>query len=230
MATNWSETAGTIVEDAYAHIGVTGEGEATNSDQMISGLRALDGILKELPLFGYQWPKLSINTTSITWTTGQTVSLPSDYFNYGVINSAVSGKPVMLAQIPTAIWNGMPDRSTATGNPTHFYITPTNVVYLYPTPSVNPVLTVQYQKVIDDAAQNTIPDMLQFWTKPLGYGVAFELSTKYDIISDQLFKEIKERWFMGRSMAIENSQQYEPIDVEVRDTGTNYYNLGRAWY
>lgn len=230
MTTSWSETASDIIQDGYQHLGVLGIGEVADSDQMILGLRALDGILKELPLFGYQWPKLSINTTSVAWVSGQTVSLPTDYFNYAVLNSAVSGKPVLLSQIPTAIWNGMPDRSTALGNPTHCYISPAGLVYLYPTPSVDPVLTIQYQKIVNDSAQTVNPDVLQIWNKPLGYGVAFELALKMGKVGTPKYAEVKERWFMGRKMAIENSQQYEPIDVEVRDTGTNYYNLGRAWY
>jgi hypothetical protein len=230
LTTSWSETASDIITDAYLHLGVLGVGEAADADQVIQGLRALDGVLKELPLFGYQWPKLSINTTSVTWTSGQTVTLPTDYFNYAVINSAVSGKPVLLSQIPTAIWNGMPDRSTASGNPTHFYIDPAGTVFLYPTPTVNPVLTIQYQKIINDSSQAVVPDMLQFWIKPLGYGVAFELALKHGKVGTPKYAEIKERWFIGRKMAIENSQQYEPIDVEVRDAGSNYYNLGRAWY
>ena len=76
MSTSWSETATEICSDALMHLGVISTGESIGGDELAQALRALDSVLKELPLYGYSWPKLS-SETAFTWVSGQTIALPA---------------------------------------------------------------------------------------------------------------------------------------------------------
>lgn len=217
MSTAWTLAATDICTDALQHMGVIGAGEAASGDDIQTALRALDGVLKELPVKGYTWPKLS-GEVALTWGGAgvQTVVLPDDYYNYPVAWKLVDGKRYPLTQIVHADWVRMPDRSAA-GSVTHFYISPAKVLYLYPTPAtVNPVVTLQYQKIVDDADLALPPDVLQIWMNPLGYGVANELALKYSLPQDRRV-EIAQRWQGKRDSAMESSLSYEPISVGVAD-------------
>jgi hypothetical protein len=217
MSTSWTLTAQEVCTDALQHLGVLGVGETPGSEDMQVALRALDGVLKELPLVGYTWPKLSAEA-SLSWGGAgvQTVSLPADYFGYPVVWKTLDGQKVPLTPIPHASWVQMPDRSAA-GAVTHFYISPANVLYLWPVPPTDdPVLTIQYQKIVDDAAATTTPDLPQFWKNPLGYGVADEMSLKFDVAPPKRV-EIAQRWAAKRDRALEFSIPSAPISFEVQE-------------
>lgn len=215
MATDWTLAAADICTDALEHLGVIGDGEAASGGDMQLALRALDAILKELPLVGYSWPKLS-GETALTWTSGQTIALPADYYSYPVAWKLVNGSKVLLTQLTHAQWIALPTRSSVTGEPHSFYIGPDKVLNLFPTPTVNPVVTLQYQKLVDNAEQTAQPDMPQYWLNALGYGVAHELALKFGVPPAKA-AAIEQRWMAKRATALESSIASEPISFEVRD-------------
>lgn len=215
MATAWTLAAAEICTDALEHLGVIGDGEPATGGDMQTALRALDAILKELPLVGYSWPKLS-SEAALTWTTGQTIALPTDYYGYPTAWKTVNGQKVPLTQIPHAQWVAMPTRSSVTGEPHSFYIGPDKALYLYPTPTVNPSVSLQYQKLVDNADQMAQPDIPQYWLNALGYGVAHELAFKFSVPPAKA-AAIEQRWMAKRATALESSIASEPISFEVRD-------------
>lgn len=217
MSTTWTLLASEVCTDALQHLGVLGEGETASGDQQQIALRGLDAVLKELPLSGYAWPKLSAEA-SLTWggAAVQTISLPADYYGYPVLWKTLNGSKYQLTPIPHAQWVQMPER-TAAGPVTHFYVSPANVVYLYPVPAdEDPVLTIQYQKIVDDAALATTPDVLQIWKNALGYGVANETGLKFAAPQARRV-EIAQRWTAKRQLALSNSIASEVISFEVRE-------------
>jgi hypothetical protein len=215
MSTAWTLAAADVCTDALEHLGVVGAGEAASGEDMQVALRALDGVLKELPLAGYVWPKLSAET-ALTWTAGQTILLPADYFGSPVAFRIVDGKKVPLTQVPHARWMQMTDRSSATGMPTHFYIAPDSTLYLWPTPDADPAVTLQYQRIVDDADETTPPDVPQYMLNALGYGVAHECVLKFDTPPARA-QEIAQRWMSKRAAALEYAIESAPICFEVRD-------------
>lgn len=215
MATNWTLSAGQICNDALQHLGVLADGEAATGGDMALALRALDGVLKELPLSGYSWPKLS-GEVALVWVSGQTIALPLDYYAYPVVWRTVAGSKTMLNQFTHAQWIALGGRALATGEPTGYYIGPDKLVYLYPTPTVDPVATLQYQKLVDDSVLTQSPDLPQYWVNPLGYGVANELTLIYGKSQD-IRVEIAQRWMAKRDKALENSVASEVISFGVAD-------------
>lgn len=215
MSTAWTLAAADVCTDALEHLGVIGAGEAPSGEDMQVALRALDGVLKELPLAGFVWPKLSAEM-ALTWTAGQTIPLPTDYFGSPVAWRLVDGKKVPLMQVPHARWVQMVDRSSAVGAPTHFYLGPDSTLYLWPIPDADPAVTLQYQRVADDADETAQPDVPQYMLNALGYGVAHECVLKFDTPPARA-QEIAQRWMSKRAAALEYAIESAPICFEVRD-------------
>lgn len=215
MATSWNLTAQEICTDGLQHLNILGASETASAADMQIALKALDGVLKELPSDGLSWPKLS-GEVALAWVSGQTIALPADYYGYPVAWRAVDGSKPHLTQYTHAQWIALAGRTLATGTPTHFYIGPDKLVYLYPTPTVDPVVTLQYQKIVDDASATASPDLPQYWINPLGYGVANELALKYGLPQDKR-AEIGARWSAKRDKALESSISFEVIVFSVDD-------------
>ena len=215
MSTNWTLAASDICSDALQHLGIIGAGETPSSQDMNTCLRALDGILKGLPLIGYNWPKVS-SETALVWTGVQTMALPTDYYSYPVVWILYLGNKVPLKQISHAYWVNMQNRATTAAVPTSFYIDPSNTLYLWPVPPTDPVASIQYQRLVTDAVQVSTPDMQQHWLNPLGLGVAHEVALKFGV--DQAARqEIEKRWLAKRIGALENSIPSEVITISVSD-------------
>jgi hypothetical protein len=215
MSTTWTRTAQQICTDALEHINVLGTGETATAGDMQKALGALDGVLKGLPLSGFNWPQLS-GEVALTFAAAQTMALPTDYFDFPVAWKTLNGYKVPLEQIPHAIWVGMQDRTVTGEAVTHFYISPAKVFYLWPTPSVDPVVTLQYQKIIPDADATATPIVPQYWIAPLGYGVANALGLKYGV-PQQTRVEIAQRWQAERDGALALSVPSGPISFSVAD-------------
>jgi len=214
MTTAWTLAAAEVCTDALEHLGVIGAGEAASGDDMQLALRALNAVLKELPLAGYAWPKLSAET-ALAWAGSQNMPLPADYFGSPAAWRTVDGRKAPLTQIAHARWVQMADRSAA-GTPSHFYISPDQQLYLWPVPEADPSVSLQYQRVVSDADEVTQPDVPQFWLNALGYGVAAELLLKFDT-PDAKAQAINARWQSKRTAALEHSIESAPICFEVRE-------------
>lgn len=214
MSTAWTLAAAEVCTDALEHLGVIGAGEAASGDDMQLALRGLDAVLKELPLSGFAWPKLSADTV-LPWTAGQTVPLPADYFGSPIVWRVVDGRRRLLTQMTHSAWTQVVDRSAA-GAPSHFYVGPDNVLYLWPVPTTDPALAMQYQRIVSDADGAAPPDVPQYMLNALGYGVAAELLLKYDT-PEAKAAAINARWQSKRAAALEYSIESAPICFEVRD-------------
>jgi hypothetical protein len=80
------------------------------------------------------------------------MTLPDDYYAYPVAWKTLNGQKKPLTQIPHASWVQMPNRDATGDAVTHFYISPANVFYMWPVVSVDPVITLQYQRIVSDAS------------------------------------------------------------------------------
>jgi hypothetical protein len=217
MATSWTLTANQICRDALEHLGAAGEGETVSAGDQNLALRALDAVLKELPLSGYSWPKLS-GEVALAWNSvsPQAVTLPTDYYAYPAAWKTVNDELVPLTQIPHAEWVTMAGKENEAQEPTHFYISPSKVLHFWPEPTQDPGAKLQYQKIVDDAQATSAPDMPQYWINALGYGVASELRFKFGI-DTQKRNEIKMQWEEKKTFCLANSIPSEPISFSVAD-------------
>lgn len=214
VTTTSTTTAQDICAEALEILGAIGQDETPGNADIQTALRGLQTVLGELPLAGYDWPKLSAET-ALTWASVQMFTLPSDYYGNPVAWKTVNGAKCPLAQIAHADWVQLPNRQ-ATGVATSFYVGPDNTFYVYPTPSTDPGLYVQYQRVIDGASLTTTPDVLQSMKSALSWGVADELSMKFQIAQAERV-EIAQRWGAKKVLMLQNAAPSGPISFEVRE-------------
>ena len=96
MTTAWTLSAQDIITDALQITEVLGASETASSDDYSVCLTALQNILKELPLHGVSWPKVTVSPVTLAWSalTPAQVSMPADYFGVPQISRTVNGANV----------------------------------------------------------------------------------------------------------------------------------------
>jgi hypothetical protein len=213
LTTSWTETAGQICSEALRILGVIAPDETPSSVDMNTALNALNIVLQELPLRGYVWPALTAEA-SLAWASGNTVTLPADYYKNAALWSSVSGARVPLEQMTHPYWMTLRDTAPV-GTTTKFYIDPVGTCYLYPEPDVDPVLTIQYQRLIADTAQFSAADVPKILIGALHYGVANELLITYGRMD--IAPQVEGRWAQKRELAFQSLINEAPITFMVSE-------------
>jgi hypothetical protein len=213
----WDHTAGRICRDALEHLNVVGSGDATPAEDQVLALRALELVLKDLPLHGYQWPKLSGETT-LAWSavSPDIATVPADFYGYPVLHKTVNGQQVPLISIPHGEWVSMLNRDATAESPTHFYLGPDSILHYWPIPQADPQVAIQYQRNLDDPLVGDAPDLPDTWINALCWGVAAELRFKYGLQQAERV-EIVQTWEVKKSLALGASVQTTPIAFSVAD-------------
>ena len=214
MSTSWTQTAGQICSSALEKMGVIEPGGTASASDMLSALNALDIVLVELPLRGYVWSALTAEA-ALAWVSGNTVTLPTDYYGNPVIWTAASGSRVQLHQFTQAEWTALRDTSP-TGVVDSFYINPVGTCYIYPEPTVDPVLTIQYQRKTLDTSMVVAPDIPRTFYGALIYGVASELLVDYGV-PDKIANVIEGNWREKKELALQSAIADAPISFAVRE-------------
>jgi hypothetical protein len=218
MTTAWTLTAGDIVQGALELCQAIGSGETVSPEDSALCLRALNGILKELPVHGIGWPKVSSANTAITWSsiTPSTVAVPAGFFGLPVLrftNAAGTLSPL----VPLTKQRYEELDATATGTyPEGFYLAPNNAIYLYPVPTQDPVLKLTYQAIVSDATLTATPDVQQAFMNGLQFWLAEEVKLKFNV-SPQLSAEIEKKFMQKRSLMQQWSVEMAPICFTVAD-------------
>lgn len=212
MTTAWTLPAQSIIADALELLGVVGAGQTASAEDSGKCMTALQNILKELPLHGFTWPKITAPAVSLPWsslTPGQ-VTMPADYFGNPVISFVLNAVNRDLRVIPKAMYEAILQPTATALYPESVYIAPNGIGYLYPVPTVNPVLSITYQAITNDAALNMSPDVAQTWTGGLGLWVAYEVAPKFGV--DMATRaDIEKRFLMRRSLMLSYAVETAPI-------------------
>lgn len=219
MPATWTLPAQDILTDALQIVGVLGAGETASADDSAVALQALQGILKELPLHGVAWPKVTAEPVALTWSAlaPSKVTLPADYFGVPQMYYLTDdGGKVNLDVLAKAAYDAIADPAATAERPTHVYIAPGNVAFLWPVPSEDPGLKLAYQAVAADATIAATPDVAQTWIAGLGLWVANEIAPKFgiDMASRQ---DIERRFMMRRQLMLAYACETAPISFTVAD-------------
>lgn len=218
MTTAWTLPASAIIEDALQITEVIGAGETVSAADYAVCLTALQNILKELPLHGVVWPKITAAPTALVWSalTPAQVSMPTDYFGVPVISHTVNSVNVDLAVMTKAEYDALPEPDKTATYPQMVYIAPNNIGYLWPVPVSDPVLSITYQAIAVDATLATQPDVMQAWIGGLGLWVAFEICPKFGVEFSKR-QDIEKRFVIKRRMMLAYAAESAHIVFEVAD-------------
>ena len=212
MSTSWALSSSQIIRSALEHMGVVDAVTTPSAEDSAVCLRALNGLLKELPTYGYLWPEYR-EGVAVSWVSGATVTLPSDFYGFPLMKRSDG---VILREFTPAEWADMDASSRAqSGVPEAFYRLGTTAT-LWPIPSTDPGLTLDYQSIVSDAVSAAQPDMPQVWLNGLAWGIAAECWMKYQVPMDR-GQIIETKWGVKLQQLLSISAPDAPIEFTVAD-------------
>ncbi len=217
MSTSWTLTAGEIIKGALETCNAIGIGEPIAPEDSEVCMRALNGLIKELPIHGIGWFKVTSTDASITWSIGtpSVVSVPADFFGVPVLKfTDANGVLKELRQITKAEYETR-DRTKEAQYPQEFYLAPDSSIFLLPVPTQDPVLKLSYQAIADDAALTVTPDIQQAFLSSFQDWLAEKISLKF--APSELRPEITQRAMMARTLIMQWSTETAPISFQVFD-------------
>ena len=218
MATVWTLTRERLADKALEHCGVLGVGKVPAYEDRGLALETLDGMLKELPIYGYTWPKIISAQATLTLVANVSpTALPTDY--YGNLQPMLVGadtEEVNLRIVTLHEWNGIADKDYAADYPDRCYIDPARRLWTWPIQKANRTVKIFYQKVVDDTVSSTAPDISVPFLLGLAYGIAANIGDAFGVNGNKLQK-FEAKWAIARTRGINADIQLAPIRFEVYD-------------
>jgi hypothetical protein len=218
MSTSWTLPTQAIIKDALELIQAIGVNDHISAEDNDVALKAFQNILKELPLHGLHWPKITVTPVTLAWSIGtpSQVAMPADYFDTPVISYTANSQNIDLVQITKAQYDALPSQTATALYPEMFYVATNNISYLYPVPTANPNLTITYQAIVSDAVLGVMPDIKQTAIATMGLWLAHVLAPKYNV-SQQDKQDIATRFAISRRMLLSYAAESAPITFSVRE-------------
>ena len=235
MATAWTLTRERLADKSLEHCGVLGVGKVPAYEDRGLALETLDGMLKELPIYGYSWPKVANAQASLSLVAATNpTALPSDYYGSLMPNlldfykSAISGLAVSgiaisglssdgdespFRLITLSEWNAISDKDYAAEYPDRGYIDPSRKLWTWPVQSATRTLKVFYQKVIDDTVASASPDISVPFLMGLAYGIAANIGDAFGVAEKKL-QRFEAKWSVARGRGINADVPLAPIRIE----------------
>lgn len=218
MATSWTLTAQEVITGALQEIGAIGAGQTASPDDYSVCLTSLQNILKEMPLHGLSWPKITVAPVALVWSSGTPaqVAMPADYFGVPVVSFTQAAANIDLDVMSKARYDALLNPTQTALYPTSIYIAPNNIGYLWPVPTVNPSLSITYQAITLDAAMLVTPDIVQAWVGGLSLWLAYEVAGKFGVpVGDR--QDIERRFLMRRALMMAYAAETAPICFQARE-------------
>jgi hypothetical protein len=215
--TDWTLTTLDVIKGALQLCQAIGVGENVNDDDATLCLTALDGVLKELPIHGFQRPKISSAPVAVTWSslTPSVAYPPGDYFGAPVLKfTDASTQKKQLRQVAKAEWETLITQTAA--YPEIVYVSPDLTFNLWPTPTQDPGLTLTYQSILPDLILTGATGLEQQYVNGLQFLLADEISLKYGV-SPADRAEIAARATQKKFKMLQWATDLGPICITVDD-------------
>lgn len=217
-ASTWTVSATDVITKALRICGIIGAGQTASAQDYSVCMDALQDIIKEMPLHGLSWPKITPDPVALTWDNANPVqvSMPADYFGVPVVSFIRDSVNVDLHVIPKATYDALPNPMQTAPYPSSIYIAPNNVGYLWPVPTLDPELIMTYQALTLDASIAAIPDVAQSWMAGLSLWLANEVAPIFGLpLADR--QDIERRFMMRRGLMLSYAVETAPIVFGVVD-------------
>lgn len=218
MAIVWTLSTQEIIRDAVEILAVYGADETISPEDYSTSLRTFQNLLKELPLHGWSWPKITVAPTALTWSalTPNQVAMPVDYIGVPQIWYEANSVNVNLEVISKAEYVELLQPDYVELYPKKIYIAPNNVGFLWPVPSADPALQMTYQAIVLDAEQTVTPDVMQSVLGCLTIWLAYELLPKFDVPAAKA-ADITQRFIAKRGLMLSWAAETAPLSIQVAD-------------
>ena len=215
---DWNLTTLGVIKGALQLCQAIGVGETVNDNDASLCMTALDGLLKELPIHGFQRPRISSTPVAVTWSALDpgVANPPGDYFGAPLLKfTAANGEKRQLRQVAKAEWETLDTTATA-AYPEIVYVSPDLTFNLWPTPTQNPGLTLSYQSILPDLMLAGGTGLEQQYVNLLQFMLADEISLKYGVSPGDR-AEIAARATQKKFMMLQWATDQGPICITVDD-------------
>lgn len=184
MATSFTRTREQLAQKVLRKLGAIGVGETPSADDAALVYEAMDLRLKELHRLGVLWWKVSGATTDVTLVANTvTASItPTDFLFPVSMALRIGSDDYPMDIIGHREYQAIQDKTT-TGEPAKVFIDGSTCRF-YPVPKSNYTAKLTYEKIADDTAASTRPDMKVEMLRALSTIVAYDLVDEYDLLSD----------------------------------------------
>ncbi len=226
MSTSWTLTRLQIATKVLQKVGTLARGETPDQDDLDIIFDALDALLKELPIYGYAWPRLASGQTALPLVAAtQNTNLPADYYpGSGVVSyvdAAGNEKPLRLVAL--AEWNAIERKTDAAAYPVLGYIDNFNVLRTWPVQTATLAGKLVYQRVISDTITASPTELDVVWLKGLIYGLAESVGDEFGSSESQL-KRWAMKWMEARTLCIMGQVMPGPGCISVDDGPTRTWS------
>ena len=193
-------------------------GQTANADDEAIVFEAIDLRLKEMHRLGTFWRKVTPQPVSFTLSAGAaTATAASDYLfpirmtarNVSMDDPVDIIGPRSYAEIMDKTTTGVPQKALHTGS---------GVFVFWPIPTSNTTIKLTYEKIADDTAANTAPDVdvaMLRWLKDI---IAYDIADDFSIPEARIVRMMQESRFAELQIRKLNALR---VDNEVTEY-TNY--------
>lgn len=218
MSVSWTLTSERIADKAIEKCGRLGVGKSASPEDRALAMEALNGILKELPIYGFQWPVVEDSQTTISLVANVSpTALPTDYRGQLVAKVVGSeGYETELNLMTLAEWMQVKDKDLTADYPTDGYVDQSNQLWTWPVQNQAVSLNSVYQKVIDDTVAGSPPEIGNPFILGLAYGVAAEIGDEFGV-SDNKINRFEGKWVVARSRGMMATMGKAKMTLEVDD-------------
>lgn len=218
MSTAWTLPLQAIIKDALEITESIGIDENVSAADSLACFNIFQNILKELPLHGLSWPKMTVAPVALAWNslTPNTVTMPVDYFGVPTVSFVQNSINVDLQVITKQAYDEIEKPGTVALTPKKIYIAPNNQGFLWPAPSADPGLSLTYQAIVMDATRTATPDVLQCWIGGMGLWLAWEMSPKFSVPLDRR-ADIERRFLSRQALMLGYATETAPICIQVQE-------------
>lgn len=219
MSTTWNLTRLQIATKALQKVGTLARGETPDQDDLDLVYDALDALLKELPIYGYAWPRMASGQTALPLVAAtQATNLPADYYPGSALVSFLdsAGNEQPLPIVSLVEWNAIIRKTDTAPYPLLGYIDNFNVLRTWPVQTATLAGKLVYQRVIDDGVTASPTGLSQIWLKGLIYGLAEAIGDEFGATEAQLKRWLL-KWIEARSLCIANQTFPGPVCMSVDD-------------
>src|SRR6476659_4898543 len=190
MTTAWNLTREQIAKSALRKVGNIARGETPKADDLNIAYEALDGLLKELPIYGYAWPQTVVVSAVLTLVGGvPTVNLPTDYYGQPIVTYFdAAGNELPLKLLTLEEWTSIIRKTDLSAYPSRGYIDRSNVLHVWPVQTANVSARLSYQQIIADTSPNTVSGVDQTMVRGLTYAVAEAIGDDFNSTTEQMLR------------------------------------------
>lgn len=223
MATTFTRTREEIAALVLRKLGVLASGETSVAADLTIVYEAIDLRLKEMHVLGTFWRKVAPTTSTFTITANTATAAHglTDLLFPVSMHVTVNSVDEPITIVSPMFYNGLGDL-TQQGDAVYAMRSGANFLF-WPIPTANRTAKLLYNKIIDDTAVSTAPDVEVSMMRSLVTLVALDLADAFGISEQKIG-----RWTMEGMKAERTIQNLSALEVDLLPVPVDDFRADRT--